>query len=373
VKVRSAVLHTSGLPRPYDVSSPLEVRELDLEGPHAGELLVRVEAAGVCHSDLSVVDGSRLRPLPMALGHEAAGVVEEVGPGVTDVQVGDRVVLVFVPSCGSCPECSSGRPALCRRGAASNTAGELLRGGRRLSQDGAPVQHHLGVSAFSTHVVVDRGSAVVVPPELPGQTAALFGCALLTGVGAVESTVTVRPGDSVVVVGLGGVGLSSVMGAALSGAGVLVAVDPLEDKRSLALELGATHALPPGPETVEAVRELTGGGARYAVEAVGHEQAMAEAFAMTGRGGTTVLVGLPHPSRVLTLPAVQVVAEARTVVGSYMGSASPQRDIPRLVRLWSAGRLPVERLTSATLALDGLCAAFDALAEGTAVRQVVVP
>ena len=371
MKVRSLVLTASGLPRPYADSRPLEVVELDLDGPGPGELLVRVEAAGLCHSDLSVVDGSRPRPLPMALGHEAAGVVEAVGTGVVDVAEGDRVVLVFVPSCGACPECSSGAPALCRRGAASNGAGELLRGGSRLARGGERVHHHLGVSAFSSHVVVDRGSAVVVPQEVPGATAALFGCALLTGAGAVESTVTVRPGDSVVVVGLGGVGLSAVMAAASAGAAPLVAVDPVEAKRALALELGATHALPPGQ--VEEVRELTGGGARYVVEAVGHEQAMADAFAMTARGGATVLVGLPHPDRKLTLPAVQVVAEARQVLGSYMGSSSPQRDVPRLVELWQRGRLPVERLASGECGLDGVNAALDALADGTAVRQLLVP
>jgi alcohol dehydrogenase len=371
LKVTSVVLTAMGLPRPYADSRPVEVMELDLSGPQAGELLVRVEASGLCHSDLSVVDGSRPRPLPMALGHEAAGIVEEIGAGVHDVAVGDRVVLVFVPSCGSCPECSSGQPALCRRGAASNTAGELLQGGRRLSRDGSPVHHHLGVSAFSSHVVVDRGSAVVVPSDVPGETAALFGCALLTGTGAVESTVQVRPGDSVVVVGLGGVGLSAVMGAALAGADPLVAVDPVEAKRALALSLGASHAVAPG--SVDEVRDLTGGGARYVVEAVGHEQAMADAFAMTGRGGSTVLVGLPHPSRMLSVPAVQVVAEARKVLGSYMGSAAPQRDIPRLVRLWQDGRLPVERLTSAVLSLEDTPRALDDLAAGSAVRQLLLP
>jgi alcohol dehydrogenase len=206
---------------------------------------------------------------------------------------------------------------------------------------------------------------------MPGRTAALFGCALLTGAGAVESTVQVRPGDSVVVVGLGGVGLSAVMAAALAGADPLVVVDPVAAKRELALDLGATQAVPPG--AVEEVRELTGGGARYVVEAVGHEQAMADAFAMTARGGATVLVGLPHPSRMLSIPAVQVVAEARSVLGSYMGSAAPQRDIPRLVRLWQGGRLPVERLTSDVLSLEDAPRALDALADGTAVRQLLVP
>ncbi|HEY0561055.1 MAG TPA: zinc-binding dehydrogenase [Frankiaceae bacterium] len=373
MRTRSTVLRTMGAPRPYAESRPLEVVELELAGPRERELLVRVEAAGVCHSDLSVVDGSRPRPLPMALGHEAAGIVEEVGGGVTDVRVGDRVVLVFVPACGTCPECSSGSPALCRNGARSNTAGELLGGGSRLSENGALVHHHLGVSAFSDRVVVDRGSAVVVPPEVPGDVAALFGCALLTGVGAVENTVTVRPGDAVAVFGLGGVGLAAVMGAHAAGAYPLIAVDPVPAKRELALELGATHAVAPGPDAVTEIRDITGGGVRYAVEAVGHEQVLAEAFAATARGGTTVAVGLPHPSKMLTLPAVTIVGEARTLIGSYMGSAAPQRDVPRLVRSWQAGRLPVERLRSATLTLEEIPGAFDDLADGQAVRQLIVP
>ena len=366
------VLRQLGAPRPYAGSGALEVMELELGNPGAGELLVRVEAAGVCHSDLSVVDGSRPRPVPMALGHEAAGLVEAVGPGVLDVAVGDRVVMVFVPSCGSCPECSGGHPALCRRGAASNTAGELLRGGRRLRLGAEQVNHHLGVSAFSSHVVVDRGSCVVVPASVPGEVAALFGCALLTGVGAVQTTAQVRPGDSVAVFGLGGVGLSAVMGASMT-ADLVAVVDPVESKRALALEVGATHAFAPGPDAIEAIREISGGGVNVAVEAVGSEAVMADAFAVTARGGTTVLVGLPHPSRELKVPAVQVVAEARTIVGSYMGSASPQRDIPRLIGLWEQGRLPVERLASDRIGLDDVAAAFDHLADGQVVRQVVVP
>jgi alcohol dehydrogenase len=373
VKTRAVVLERMGAEPPYATSLPLTVQELELDPPGEGELLVRVEAAGICHSDLSVVNGSRPRPVPMALGHEAAGIVEQIGGGVGDVAVGDRVVLVFVPSCGSCPECSSGTPALCRRGAVSNGSGELLRGGRRLHRaDGTDVHHHLGVSAFSDHVVVDRGSAVVVPPEVPGDIAALFGCALLTGVGAVENTAGVRPGDSVAVLGLGGVGLAAVMGAALAGAYPIVVVDPVPAKRDLAMTLGATHAF--GPEgAVENVRGAVPGGAGYVFEAVGSAAVLAEAFAMTARGGTTVAVGLPHPSHELRIPAVQLVAEARTLIGSYMGSAAPQRDIPRLIRLWQAGRLPVEQLRSATIGLDDVAAAFDTLAGGTAVRQVVIP
>jgi alcohol dehydrogenase len=373
VRVRAAVLLADDRPRPYAQSRPLEVVELELAPPGPGELLVRVEAAGVCHSDLSVVDGNRPRPLPMVLGHEAAGTVVGVGSGVTDVAEGDRVVLVFVPRCGACAACAGGRPALCQRAAAANTSGELLRGGRRWGAlDGTTVHHHLGVSAFSEHTVVDRGSVVVVPSDVPPATAALFGCALLTGVGAVLSTARARPGESVAVFGLGGVGLAAVMGAVLAGAYPVIAVDPVEAKRSLALELGATHALPPD-DVAAAVRDLLPDGVQTAVEAVGSAGVLADAWAVTARGGTTVAVGLPHPSQELRVPVVQLVGEARTLVGSYLGDGVPERDLPRLVGLWRAGRLPVERLHSASLSLDDVNVAMDALADGAAVRQVLLP
>jgi alcohol dehydrogenase len=304
VRTRAAVLVADDRPRPYADSRPLEVMELELAAPGPGELHIRVDAAGVCHSDLSVVDGNRPRPTPMVLGHEAAGEVLEVGAGVTDVVVGDRVVLVFVPRCGTCAACAAGTPALCPRAAAANTAGELLRGGRRFGDlDGRPINHHLGVSAFAEYAVVDRGSVVVVPDDLPPATAALFGCALLTGVGAVLSTAAVRPGESVAVLGLGGVGLAAVLGAVVAGATPVVVVDPVAAKRELALELGATHAVDPaeGAGTVEQVRDLIAGGVDHAFEAVGSAAVLTDAWSITARGGTTVAIGLPHPSQELRI------------------------------------------------------------------------
>lgn len=372
MKVRAAILEEIGAPPPYAASLPLGVHEAELEEPRAGELLVRVEAAGVCHSDLSVVDGSRPRPVPMVLGHEAAGVVEAVGPGVVDVTEGAHVVLAFVPACGTCAACASGRPALCRAAAAANTEGRLLGGGRRFRHDERELNHHLGVSGFAERTVVARGSAVVVDGDVPFETAALFGCATLTGAGAVLNTASVRAGESVAVFGLGGVGLASVMAAAVTGAGPLIAVDPVAAKRDLALELGATHAFGP-EEAIEAIRELTGGGARYTFEAAGHPRVLEAAYAAAGRGGTTVTMGLPAPTLELTLPAVSLVAEARTLVGSYMGSSVPQRDVPLFVELWRAGRLPVERLHSGTLPLEEVNEAMDALAAGGVVRQILRP
>ncbi len=373
MKTVAAVLRAVTDQRPYTASRPMQLEEVELLAPRAGELLVRVEAAGVCHSDLSVVDGSRIRPLPMALGHEAAGVVEAVGPGVRDVVPGDHVVLTFVPSCGLCTECSSGRPALCIPAAVANGSGALLHGPSLLrDRDGKLVHHHLGVSGFARHAVVARESAVVVPKDVPLPTVALFGCAVLTGAGAVLNTAGVRPGQSVAIFGLGGVGLAAVMGAAVAGAWPIVAVDPVEAKRKLALELGATAAFAP-EEAEQAIKDLTRGGAEVGFEAAGVPAVLEAAFRSTRRGGTTVAMGLPHPSRTLTLPALAFAGEGRTLSGSYMGSAAPQRDVPRYMALWKAGRMPVDRLQSAAMPLDRINDAFEALAAGAAVRQVLLP
>lgn len=373
MKTRAAVLQRLEAPLPYADSRPLVVEELDLAEPQPGELLVRVAAAGFCHSDLSVINGNRPRPVPMALGHEAAGIVERVGPGVADVAEGDHVVLNFVPSCGHCDRCSSGNPAMCRPAAAANGAGRMLNGGLRFARpDGSDVYTHLGVSAFSERTVVARGSAVVVDSDVPLDIAVLVGCSVLTGAGAVINTAQARPGDSVVVFGMGGVGLSAVMGAALAGANPLIAVDPVPAKRELAVALGATAAFAPD-EAEQGVKDLTGGGADFAIECVGISAVMEQAYRCTGPGGTTVCVGLPHPSKEMTIQALSVVAEGRTLKGSYMGSAAPQRDVPRLLKLWQAGKLPLERLKAGTLGLDGVNAAMDALHAGETVRQVLLP
>lgn len=373
MKTVAAVLRAVTESRPYTESRPLSLEEVELGAPRAGELLVRVAAAGVCHSDVSVVDGSRIRPLPMALGHEAAGVVEEVGPGVRDVKPGDHVVMTFVPSCGVCPECASGRPALCAPAAVANGAGTLLHGPSLLrDRDGKVVHHHLGVSGFARHAVVARESAVVVPQDVPLQVAALFGCAVLTGTGAVLNTAGVRPGQSVAIFGLGGVGLASVLGAAVANAFPIIAVDPVPAKRELARQLGATAVFAP-EDAEKGVKDLTGGGAEFTFEAAGVPAVMEAAFKASRRGGTTVAMGLPHPSRTVTLPALAFAGLGQTLTGSYMGSAAPQRDIPRYVALWKAGRMPVDRLQSATLPLEKINEAFENLAAGAAVRQVLLP
>lgn len=374
MSVTGAVLREMGRPGPYASSRPLELAELRLDPPGPGELRVRVRAAGLCHSDLSVVDGSRPRVMPMVLGHEAAGEVIEVGPEAGGFAPGDHVVLAFVPACGRCGPCRIGRPALCEPGAAANAAGSLLTGARRWHEEGSgeELHHHLGISAFAEEIVVSARSAVRVDPELPFEVAALFGCAVLTGVGAVINTAGVKLGESVAVFGLGGVGLAAVLGAVSAGANPVVAIDRVPEKLELARELGATSTLLAGPSTVAEVREATDGGAHHAIETVGHEAVLAEAYAATRRGGSTVTVGLPHPERMLSIPAVSLVVEERTLRGSYLGSCVPERDIPRLVGLHRAGRLPVERLITHRLSLDELNEGMDRLARGEAVRQIVV-
>jgi alcohol dehydrogenase len=371
VRIRAALLRSTGARAPYAASRPLEVIPLELEEPGSGEVLVAVRAAGLCHSDLSVIDGSRARPMPMVLGHEAAGEVVETGPGVRDLRAGDRVVLVFVPSCGSCDACRAGRPARCGPGGAANAAGTLLSGARRWTAPGdEPVNHHLGVSAFAEQVVVSERSAVRVDGDLPHEIAALFGCAVLTGVGAVVHAAAVRPGDRVAVFGLGGVGLAAVLGALAAGAETVVGVDRVPAKLDLARELGAV-AVDARADPVAAVREATGGGADQAVETVGSAAVLAQAYAATRRGGTTVTVGLPDPGQMLSIPALSLVADERTLRGSYLGSSVPGRDIPRLIGLHRAGRLPVDRLLTRRIGLDDLNAGFDRLAGGEDVRQVV--
>lgn len=372
MKIRAAVLNQTGAQAPYTQSKPLRIETVDLDPPGEGEVLVRIAAAGLCHSDLSVINGDRPRPTPMALGHEAAGIVEALGPGVGDLEPGDHVIMVFVPSCGHCNPCAEGRPTLCEPGAAANTAGTLLSGARRLRRDGAALHHHLGVSAFAEFATVSRRSVVKVDTGVPLREAALFGCAVLTGVGAIANTAQVRTGMTVAIVGLGGVGLAALLGAVAAGASRIVAIDLAEDKLALAKSLGATDVFNAGkPDAVGAIRSATGGGLDYCFEFAGSAKAFELAYKITRRGGTTVTAGLPPPTATFALPLVNLVAEERTVRGCYIGTCVPQRDIPRYIALYRQGRLPVDRLMTGTLKLDDINAGFDRLAKGEAIRQVV--
>lgn len=365
MRIRGAVLERIGAAAPYAESTPITISELDLAEPGPGELLVRIEAAGLCHSDLSVVDGNRVRPVPMLLGHEAAGKVVRAGAGA-GLPTGQRVVMTFLPRCGECAGCASEGRTPCVPGSAANNAGELLGGGRRLHRAGAEVQHHLGVSGFATHAVVDRRSVVPVDDDIPPEIAAVLGCAVLTGGGALLNSAKPSASDRVMVVGLGGVGMAAVLVAVSLGVREVIAVDTVPEKLALARELGATSAHTPGEVGDRGIR------ADVVVEAVGSARAFESAVEATAPGGVTVTVGLPSPEARASISPLGLVAQGRSIVGSYLGSAVPSRDIPEYVRMWRAGRLPVEKLISARIGLDEINKAMDELAAGHALRQVII-
>ncbi len=373
MKIKAAVIREMGLEQPYSKSQPMKIEEVDLAAPGEREVLVQIKAASLCHSDLSTVNGDRPRQVPMVLGHEAAGVIVECGPGITDVEPGDHVALVFAPSCGECPACREGHPGRCEPGQNANAAGTLLGGAMRLSQNGQPVYHHVGVSAFADHCVVNRGSLVKIDNQLPFDEAALFGCAVLTGVGAALNTAAVFPGAKVAVVGLGGVGLNALFGAKVAGASELIAIDVHDDKLELAKQLGATAVVNARDEkAVEQVRNITGGGVDFGFEMAGSVHAMELAYRITRRGGTTVTAGLPHPEARWPLQHVNLTAEERTVKGSYVGSCVPTRDVPRFIDLYRKGMLPVNKLMSDHISLEQINEGFDRLASGHTVRQIIM-
>jgi len=374
MQITAALLARSGgHSLPYADTQPIALTRLELDPPRPGELLIRIDAAGLCHSDLSVVNGDRVRPMPMALGHEATGIVEALGSADdSGFAVGDRVILAFLPSCGECARCRSGEPYMCGVGAAANGEGRLLNGGRRLHGDCGEVHHHLGVSAFATHAVVDRRSAVKVERDLPPEIAALFGCAVLTGAGAVFNSAALKPGESALIYGLGGVGLSALLAARASGAAPLVAIDPSVEKRAIATDLGAIALAP--DEAEQALAALfPDGGPDVVIETVGKAAVLVAAYQAARRGGRIVTVGLPNAAERLDLQALSLVAEGKTLIGSYMGSAIPARDIPRYIALWKAGRLPVERLLTSVHPLSEINDLLDSLAAGQAIRQIMVP
>ena len=378
MKTKAAVLYETGAPQPFVQSLPLVVEEITLAGPGPGEVLVEMVGAGLCHSDLSVVDGSRPRPLPMVLGHEASGIVREIGRGgskQSDLAVGDHVVFSWVPVCGHCLFCASGRGAMCAPGNAANLVGTLLSGERRFTAARTtpnPCSHHLGVSAFSEFTVAAEESLVKIDKSFPLAMAALFGCAVMTGVGAVINTAQAQPGTSVAVFGMGGVGLSAVMGARAIGANPIIAVDRVREKLERARALGATHTVDAAvDDPVAAIREIGKGGADYVIESVGSEAVLIQAYESTGRGGTTISAGLPAPNKMFSVPALSIVAEERTIKGTYMGGCVPRRDIPRFIGMYQAGMLPVDKLQTHTLRLEEINEGFDRLAQAQAVRQII--
>lgn len=374
MQMRSVILRESGLSKPYAQSKPLVIETVELTPPGPLEVLVKIKAAGVCHSDLSAINGDRPRPLPVALGHEASGVVVEVGLGVDNVTKGDHVVMSFLPICGHCSYCAEGRASLCEPGYKANAAGTLLSGSRHIRLKGYEVNHHSGVSAFSEYAVVSANSVVKITKEIDLAKAALFGCAVVTGVGAVMNTCGVKPGESVAVIGLGGVGLAAILGAVAGGAGQIVAVDLVPAKLELAKELGATRTfLASDPDVAAAIKASTGGGVDYAIEMAGSAKAFDLAYNITKRGGTTATAGLANVNSKFEISPLPLVGEERTIKGSYMGSCVPSRDIPRYIDLFLQGKLPVDKLLSSTGSLDEINDAFDRLDRAEVIRHLILP
>ena len=366
MKIRAAVLERTG--------GPLTVCELDLAPPKAEEVLVRLHASGVCHSDLNAIDGTAETPCPAVLGHEGAGIVEAVGDAVTRVRVGDHVALSWAPWCGECPECRRDLPQLCSTVWPAMATGGLMDGTPRLSREGEPVYHYSFLSTFAEACVVPERSCVPIPDDVPFEIAALVGCAVSTGVGAVWRTAELKAGERFAVVGCGGVGLSALLAAVAVGAEPVVAVDAVPQKLEIARTFGATDTVlwQGTPEaTAEAVREVSSGGVDVAVEATGRTEAMQAAFLSTRARGAAVLIGIPRADAVLSLPAATIPRMERRVFGSIYGSSKPERDFPHTLELYRSGRLPLDRLVSHRLPLDQVGQAFEVMQSGDAVRVVL--
>jgi Zn-dependent alcohol dehydrogenase len=368
MKIRAVVLEETG--------GPLTPGELDLAPPGPEEVLVRLHASGVCHSDWNAVDGTAENRCPCVLGHEGSGVVEAVGPGVTRVQVGDHVALSWAPWCGECQECRRDLPQLCSTVWPAMGTGGLMDGTPRLSRDGEPVFHYSFLSTFAEACVVPERSCVRIPDDVPFDVAALVGCAVTTGVGAVWRTAGVAAGDRVAVIGCGGVGLSALMAAVAAGAEPVIAVDTEPRKLAVAKDFGASHGVlwqGSAATTADAVREASGGGVDYAIEATGRPEAMETAFLATRTRGAAVLIGIPRQDAVLSLPAATIPRMERRVLGSIYGSAKPERDFPDTLERYRRGELPLDRLISHRLPLEQAERGFELMQSGDALRVVLEP
>jgi Zn-dependent alcohol dehydrogenase len=365
MKVRAAVLD-----RPRN---PFTLETLDLADPRADEILVRIRAVGVCHSDWHLVTGDTPHPMPVVAGHEGAGMVEAVGDNVSHLKPGDLVALSWAPSCGVCYYCLHARPSLCQAYHDRIWAGTLLDGTTRLSRQGQPVHHYCSLAAFADYAVVPSASCIPMPTAVPLTVAALIGCAVTTGVGAVLTSAHVSAGSSVAIFGAGGVGLSMVLGARAVGANPIVVVDTSEVKLKQADALGATHGVLAGPFAVDEIRELTSGrGADYVFEAVGIPAVQEACVAAARPGGTIVFAGLSPVGSATNVAAAVLTREEKTIMGSYYGSSDPARDFPRFADMYAAGQLDLDRLIRRTYRLDEINQAYGDLLAGQPGRGVVV-
>ncbi|MCH8897303.1 MAG: Zn-dependent alcohol dehydrogenase [Chloroflexi bacterium] len=363
MKIKAAVL--------YEINTPLVVETLDLDDPKEGEVLVHLVSAGVCHSDYHVMKGEWQAPLPMVLGHEAAGIVEKVGPGVTLSKPGDHVILNFRPNCGWCKYCTVGRPVLCN--GADTARWMMFDGTSRLHKGSQEIYHFARTASFGEYVVVPQSGAVPVRDDMPLDKACLIGCSVMTGVGAVINAAKLEAGSSVLVIGCGGVGLNIIQGAVLAGAGRIIAVDLLENKLAYARDFGATDIMDAGSGDVAArVRDLTDGGVDYAFEAIGNSKTIVQAYESTCPGGVTVVVGMAPDGDQLTIASSSLPRMEKTIMGTWYGSARPWVDLPKMVDLYLGGKLQVDSLISRTYPLDDINIAYEALSKGEVARSILL-
>jgi S-(hydroxymethyl)glutathione dehydrogenase/alcohol dehydrogenase len=355
----------------YEAGQAVVIEEIELDAPHQGEILVRMEAAGVCHSDLHVRDGHLPEALPMVLGHEGTGVVVEVGPNVTGLQPGDRVVLTLVPACGHCHFCRRGETHLCATSGVMAAGGVLEDGTSRMHIGTQTLHHFNSVSCFSEYIVVPQEGAAKIPDDVPLEVAALLGCAVVTGVGAVERTAGVRPAESVAVIGCGGVGLNIIQAASLSGAYPVIAIDVRTDKIELAKTFGASHGINSrDQDAYAAIHEIARYGVDWAFEALGNPRTIEQAWGLIRAGGTVVVVGLsPKGSRV-SLPAFDFISE-KNIRGCFYGSSRFHADVPQILKRIQAGRMRIDGLVSHSVPLEGLEAAFERLRNGDGARTII--
>jgi Zn-dependent alcohol dehydrogenase len=374
MRMTGAVMHEQGLPKPYVESKPFRLEDVEVEAPGEGEVLVEVRAAGLCHSDLSVVTGLRKRQLPVVGGHEGAGIVREVGRDVARLQPGDHVVMTVASGCGHCRPCSDLRPALCESVSLSRAQGLLPNGMRRFGQNGNPIYHYSGVSSFGQYAITMPNALIKIDPSIPLDIASMFGCAVVTGAGAVFNSAKVRPGQNVAVFGLGGVGLNAVMAARISGASEIIGIDVNEAKFPMASELGCTRTLSAlDPTLVQAVKDITQGGVDFAFEISGSKAAMTSANAITRKGGEIVCVGLGASNELYQYAHAALVTEEKVFRGSLMGGGIAERDIPLYLKFYQDGKMPVDRLKSNAIGFDELNLSLDLLDRGEVLRQILLP
>jgi S-(hydroxymethyl)glutathione dehydrogenase / alcohol dehydrogenase len=364
MKIRAAVFREPGV--------PFSVEELDLQDPRQGEVLVKIAATGVCHSDWHLMTGATHHPAPVVVGHEGAGVVHEVGPEVSGLATGDHVALSWAPNCGQCFYCAKGRPSLCQAYLEPIWAGTMMDGTTRLSQNGAPVYHFSALACFAEYAIVPEQCCVRMPQDVPLEIAALIGCAVTTGVGAVLNTAKVEKGSSVVIIGAGGVGLSTLLGANLAGAEQIIVIDRTAARLALATTLGATATFLNSDDCGESVRSLTAGrGADYVFEAVGSPSLQELAFDLTRPGGTTILAGISAMGSATNLPGSLITRQEKTIMGSYYGTCDPARDFPAYAQLYREGKLPLDRLIGKRYPLEQINDAYQHMLEGAGGRGIV--